>query len=146
MHSDPSIRRTGPGAGSSLPTSAAVDETLLAMQDVVGRKWHPPVVYHLFREGPMGFSDLDDSVEGVSSKMLAESLDALESSGIVTRRVLSERPLRVEYDLTERGAALDGVLRELVRWGLDHGVGDAGATDGQRAAATGTSPDAPEAE
>jgi len=149
MSSEPSPDRSGSGPDSSLPTSDRVDETLLAMQDVLGRKWHPPLVYHLLADGPMGFSDLQAAVDGISSKMLAESLDALESSGIVARRVLSERPVRVEYDLTERGAALDGVVGAMVEWGLAHEIGEdvpGRSTEGARGATAERSPDAPERE
>jgi len=95
--------------------------TLLDLQPVVGRKWHPVIVYHLLDEGPLGFSALKDRVDGVSSKMLSESLETLETRGIVTRELLSERPVRVEYALTERGTALEDVVTAMVAWGDEYG-------------------------
>ena len=79
------------------------------------------IVYHLLDEGPLGFSALKDRVDGVSSKMLSESLETLETRGIVSRELLSERPVRVEYALTERGTALEDVVTAMVAWGDEYG-------------------------
>nr|WP_247010474.1 helix-turn-helix domain-containing protein [Halorientalis litorea] len=87
------------------------------MQDIVGRKWHPPIVYHLLADGPLGFSSLKGRVDGISSKMLSESLDALDAAGVVERAIVSDSPVRVEYALTERGASLEPLIEEMVSWG-----------------------------
>lgn len=100
-----------------LPLFTDARETLLSAQAVVGRKWVPLIVYHLLADGPMGFSALRDRIGGVSSKMLSESLDDLEAAGLVQREVLSDRPIRVSYELTERGAALEPVIAAMVDWG-----------------------------
>ena len=103
--------------------------TLLDLQDVVGRKWHLVLVYHLLETGPQGFSALKERIDGISSKMLSESLEDLEDRGIVTRELLSERPVRVEYDLTERGAALEPLVTAMVAWGTEYGAEATGETD-----------------
>ncbi|MFC7020636.1 MULTISPECIES: winged helix-turn-helix transcriptional regulator [Haloarcula] len=90
-------------------------------QAVVARKWHVRIVYRLLADGPMGFSALKRSLEGISSKMLAESLAALEDDDLVDRDLLSDRPVRVEYSPTERGAALEPVLTSMLEWGAEHG-------------------------
>jgi|APHM01.1.fsa_nt_gi Predicted transcriptional regulators len=95
-------------------------EILLSMQEIVGRKWHPAILYDLHSAGPMGFGALKRSLNGVSSKVLSESLDRLQANGLVTREVVSDRPLRVEYSLTDRGESLACLLGELVRWGSEH--------------------------
>ncbi|MDS0296242.1 winged helix-turn-helix transcriptional regulator [Halogeometricum luteum] len=82
---------------------------------VVGKKWHPAVVYSLVAEGPAGFSELERRLD-VSSKVLNETLADLTESGVVERRELQERPLRVEYAPTEAGRSLAEVLSDLGRW------------------------------
>jgi DNA-binding HxlR family transcriptional regulator len=96
--------------------SAAVFDDV---QDVLGPTWHLPVVYHLLENGPARFSTLKTEIDGISSKMLSESLSNLEALSIVHREVLTEQPVRVEYSLTERGRALEGIVRRLLRWGME---------------------------
>jgi DNA-binding HxlR family transcriptional regulator len=92
------------------------------VQEIVGRKWHLRIVYHLLQDGPMGFSSLKGELTGVSSKMLSESLSTLEEKGIVDRELVSDQPVRVEYSLTKRGAALEPVVASAVHWGTEHSV------------------------
>jgi len=103
-----------------VPLFADPDATLLAMQRVVGRKWQPVVLYHLFEAGSLGFSALKRRVDGVSSKMLSETLDSLEEADLVERSVISDKPVRVEYAPTEAGRSLEPLVGEMVRWGADH--------------------------
>jgi DNA-binding HxlR family transcriptional regulator len=122
MSSEPEYAGTNraTGTGANVPLFADVEETLISMQEVVGRKWHPVIVYHLLEDGPLGFGLLKEQVDGISSKMLSDSLDTLESAGLVTRTVISDRPVRVEYDLTDRGAALEPLVTEMIDWGTEH--------------------------
>jgi len=97
------------------------ERVLHEMQEIVGRKWHPVVVYRLLRDGPMGFSRLKDRIDGVSSKMLSQALTDLTDAGLIERDQVSDSPVRVEYALTERGRALEGVITEMVQWGSEYG-------------------------
>lgn len=112
-----------PDRGVETPVFTEPEDVFESVQEVLGRKWHVRIVYHLLVAGPMGFSALKDELAGVSSKMLSESLTALEEDGVVAREIVSERPVRVEYSLTERGAALEPVVTSLVRWGVEYGPG-----------------------
>jgi len=84
---------------------------------VLGRKWHPAIVYHLLDAEPLRFSELEERLHTVSGKVLSESLEDLEEKGLVDRSVSEERPVQVEYRLTEYGAALRPVIEEMVAWG-----------------------------
>jgi len=106
--------------GPTVPLFADVEDSLLSMQAVVGRKWHPVILYYLLADGPMGFSALKDNVDGISSKMLSEGLDDLEAGGLVSRSLLSDRPVRVEYELTEKGRSLETLITEMVHWADSH--------------------------
>jgi DNA-binding HxlR family transcriptional regulator len=91
-----------------------------ATASLVGKKWHPVIVDRLLQEGPLGFNALKEAVDGISSKVLSDSLDDLEEAGIVTRSIVSEKPFRVEYALTDRGAELAPVIEAMREWGQDH--------------------------
>ncbi len=93
---------------------------LLSMQAIIGRKWHSVIVKRLLDDGPMGFNDLEESIDDVSAKMLSDSLDDLEERGLIERSILSEKPFRVEYSLTERGRELEPLIEEMVSWGRKH--------------------------
>lgn len=91
--------------------------------DVLARKWHPVLVFRLLEDGPTGFADLESSIDGLSDTVLAESLTDLQERGIVDRRIVSDRPLRVEYALTDRGASLEPVIAAMDAWGRDRSGG-----------------------
>ena len=82
------------------------------LEHITGR-WGSLVLIAL-RETPARFNELRRRVDGVSEKMLAQSLHALERDGFVAREVHSTIPPRVEYSLTELGARTAGKLWELV--------------------------------
>jgi len=92
------------------------------VQAILGRKWHPRIIYYLLEDGPLGFSGLKDRLNGISSKMLSESLSSLEEHGLVVRQIVSDQPVRVEYSLTERGAGIESVVDELFDWSEQYGV------------------------
>lgn len=98
------------------PYFVDIDDVFEIVSDVFGPKWHLRIVYSLLEEGELSFSDLKYRLEGVSSKMLSESLSSLESYGLVAREIVSDQPLRVEYSLTEQGMALESALDDLVQW------------------------------
>lgn len=105
-----------------LPTWCAGDGwcPMVATSAVLGRKWHPVIVHRLLEGGPLGFGELEGRIQGISGKVLSESLTDLQEKGLVGRTVVDEKPVRVEYSLTERGRALEGAVDELHRWGREY--------------------------
>ncbi|MFB6219602.1 MAG: winged helix-turn-helix transcriptional regulator [Halobacteriaceae archaeon] len=87
---------------------------------LIARKWHPVIIHRLLKAGPLGFNDLKEEVDGISSKVLSDSLDDLESKQLVDRTIVSEKPVRVEYALTPMGASLEPVIDEMAEWGQEH--------------------------
>ncbi|WP_018259441.1 winged helix-turn-helix transcriptional regulator [Halomicrobium katesii] len=87
---------------------------------VIGKKWHPVLVHRLLEHGPSGFNELKESVDGISSKVLSDSLEDLQEHGLVDREVISEQPFRVQYSLTERGSSLEPVIDAMAKWGKAH--------------------------
>jgi len=87
---------------------------------LIGKKWHPVIVHRLLDEGPSGFNELKTDVDGISSKVLSDSLEDLQEKGLVEREVISEQPFRVQYSLTEHGRSLSPVIEAMAEWGQQH--------------------------
>ncbi|MFC7081373.1 winged helix-turn-helix transcriptional regulator [Halorussus caseinilyticus] len=93
---------------------------ITATATLIGKKWHPVVIHRLLDGGPMGFNELKDEVDGISSKVLSDSLEDLEEKRLVNREIVSEKPVRVSYSLTERGESLETLIFEMRDWGQEH--------------------------
>lgn len=91
-----------------------------ATATIIGKKWHPVIVDRLLNNGPLGFNDLKEEVDGISSKVLSDSLSDLEEIGLVDREIVSEKPFRVAYSLTAQGESLEPLIAEMRAWGQDH--------------------------
>ena len=93
---------------------------ITATATILGRKWHPVIVHRLLQSGPSGFNELKQNVDGVSSKVLSESLEDLQEHDLVMREVVNDQPFRVRYSLTERGGSLEPVITAMAQWGQEH--------------------------
>ncbi|KJK42816.1 HxlR family transcriptional regulator [Lentzea aerocolonigenes] len=85
----------------------------------IANKWTAMVV-SVLGDGRKRFGDLKKDIDGISGKVLTETLRDLERDGIVTRHVYAEVPPRVEYELTELGFTLHEPLLVLCRWAEQH--------------------------
>jgi DNA-binding HxlR family transcriptional regulator len=81
---------------------------------MMGQRWTGLVIYQLLT-GPQRFCSIESSLP-ISGRLLSERLKDLEQEGIVKREVFPETPVRIEYSLTEKGMALEPLLRELEKW------------------------------
>lgn len=82
--------------------------------DIIGRRWTGLIIYQLL-QGPQRFSTIEASLP-VSGRLLSERLKELELEGIVLREVFPETPVRIQYSLTNKGLALETVIRDLQQW------------------------------
>lgn len=87
---------------------------------LICRKWHPVIIHRLLEHGPRGFNDLKTDVDGISSKVLSDSLEDLEENDLVQREIISEKPFRVQYSLTEYGQSLKPVIFAMRDWGSEY--------------------------
>jgi DNA-binding HxlR family transcriptional regulator len=85
--------------------------------ELVGKRWSGAIIYVLLQGGTMRFSEIGHAVPDLSDRLLSERLKELESRGIVERRVHDGTPVKVEYELTERGRDLRDALLQLKAWG-----------------------------
>jgi DNA-binding HxlR family transcriptional regulator len=83
--------------------------------ELVGRRWTGAVIRVLLH-GRARYHALRDAIPDISDRMLSERLRELEQEGVIDRVVVPETPVRVEYELTEKGRALEPVVREIARW------------------------------
>ncbi len=86
---------------------------------LIGSKWKLLIMRNLLAR-PWRFNELKRDLEGVSQKVLTDSLRAMESDGIVTRTVYAEVPPRVEYSLSELGESMRPIMRAMELWGLEY--------------------------
>ncbi|AKH98180.1 winged helix-turn-helix transcriptional regulator [Halanaeroarchaeum sulfurireducens] len=84
------------------------------------KKWQPVIIHRLLENGSMGFNELKEAVDGISSKVLSDNLDDLEEHTLVDRDVVSEKPFRVAYSLTPRGESTETIVREMHAWGTEN--------------------------
>jgi DNA-binding HxlR family transcriptional regulator len=87
--------------------------------DHVTSKWGVLVLVSL-SDGPQRWSELRRRAEGISEKMLAQTLKTLERDGLVSRNAQPVIPPRVDYSLTERGYELSALLVPLVAWAFEN--------------------------
>lgn len=93
----------------------------------VGDRWTLLVVAALL-DGPMRYGELQEAVRGIATNVLSSRLKDLERQGLLVATPYSQRPLRLEYQLTSLGAELAGVMRLLAAWG----AASAARKDGSR--------------
>jgi DNA-binding HxlR family transcriptional regulator len=85
--------------------------------DIVGDRWTMLILRDLILDGPRKFSDLEQSLAGISPNTLSSRLKVLEENGVVERRFYDQHPPRAEYLVTPRGRELRPILKTLRDWG-----------------------------
>jgi len=85
----------------------------------IGDKWSILILFALV-DGPDRFNALRSRIEGISQRMLTQTLRDLERDGFVLRTVYPQVPVKVEYELTELGKGLSKSVWQLVSWADDH--------------------------
>ena len=88
---------------------------------LIGGKWKASIIYHL-KDEPVRFNDLARMLGGASKKIVDQRLKELENEGIVLRKVVSERPIAVTYELTEFGRTALHILEKLRIWSENNDV------------------------
>jgi len=87
--------------------------------DRIGDRWTVLIVGAL-DAGPRRFTELATEVDGISQKMLTQTLRSLERDGFVARTAYPVVPPHVEYELTELGRSLQQPLRALEQWAVEN--------------------------
>jgi DNA-binding HxlR family transcriptional regulator len=101
------------------PDAYAKDCASRVVLDRIGDRWTVLVVGAL-AGGRLRFSELRARVEGITPKVMTQTLRALERDGLITREVYAEVPPRVEYELTELGRDLLAPIDAIRVWAEQH--------------------------
>lgn len=83
---------------------------------LIGSKWKLLIIRNLLVR-PWRFNELKKDLDGISQKVLTDSLRSMEADGLITRTVFPEVPPRVEYALSDLGQSLKPILDSMVKWG-----------------------------
>lgn len=83
--------------------------------ELLGKKWTGLIIRSLLN-GQKRFSDISSAIPNMSARMLTERFKELEDHKIVTRTVYPETPVRIEYELTQKGKDLGKVMDEVQEW------------------------------
>ena len=83
---------------------------------MIGSKWKLLIMRNLLQR-PWRFNELKKDLEGISQKVLTDSLRSMEADGIVTRTVYPEVPPRVEYALSPLGESMRPIMDAMESWG-----------------------------
>jgi len=83
--------------------------------ELLGKRWTGLIIRTLLNEQKR-FTDISTAIPNISARMLTERFKELEDQGIVIRTVYPETPVRIEYELTEKGKELSTVMDEIQKW------------------------------
>jgi DNA-binding HxlR family transcriptional regulator len=84
--------------------------------ELLGKKW-TGLIIRVLLGGPKRFKEIKEQIPDMSDKMLTDRMKELESAGILTRTVYPEMPVRIEYELTDKGRNLEEVIQSIQTWG-----------------------------
>jgi DNA-binding HxlR family transcriptional regulator len=83
--------------------------------ELIGGRWTGAIIQTLL-QGKTRYALIKAAIPDITDRMLSERLRSLESEELLTRRVVPESPVRVEYELTEKGRSLESSLNEIGTW------------------------------
>lgn len=86
---------------------------------LIGSKWNLLIIRNLLAR-PWRFNELKKSLEGISQKVLTDSLRSMEEDGLITRTVYPEVPPHVEYALSDIGESMRPILTAMQIWGENY--------------------------
>ena len=86
---------------------------------LIGSKWKLLIMRNLMAR-PWRFNELQRDLEGISQKVLTDSLRSMEADGIITRTVYPEVPPHVEYALSDLGESMRPIIDAMADWGTEY--------------------------
>ena len=86
---------------------------------LIGSKWKLLILINLLQR-PWRFNEMKKTLEGISQKVLTDSLRSMEADGLITRTVYPEVPPRVEYALSDLGQSMRPIIKAMEEWGINY--------------------------
>jgi DNA-binding HxlR family transcriptional regulator len=106
------VRKLMPKRYTPVTAAADVEKALRLLEG----RWKLVILFHLFGDKVMPFSDLERAIPAITQKMLGQQLKAMEGDGIVLRTSYPQVPPKVEYRLTKWGQSLCPALDAILKW------------------------------
>jgi DNA-binding HxlR family transcriptional regulator len=97
-------------------------EKIKAIQDtmyVIGGKWKIPVILSIYK-GNRRFNDIAASIPKITNRVLSKELKHLEENLLISRTVIDDYPVRIEYALTEYCLTINEIAAPMEEWGRNH--------------------------
>ena len=86
----------------------------------IGGKWKILILSHLYYQDNRSYSQFKINLPGISEKMLSQQLKELERDKLIVKSIVSKKPYRVEYSLTDQGKSLTPLYQFLSEWGMQY--------------------------
>jgi DNA-binding HxlR family transcriptional regulator len=86
---------------------------------LVGKKFTLLIIRNMIHRGHKRFNQFLE-IEGINAKVLSARLKEMENDGLIDRRVYSEKPVRIEYTITEKGLALQPILEQMSAFSMKY--------------------------
>ncbi|RKD23242.1 HxlR family transcriptional regulator [Ammoniphilus oxalaticus] len=83
--------------------------------ELLGKRW-TGLIIRVLLNGPTRFKEVSNLIPNLSDRVLSERFKQLEEAGIIKRNVYPETPIRIEYELTEKGKSLKPMMDECEKW------------------------------
>ena len=87
---------------------------------IIGKKFTIHILRNMTMMGQTRFSQFLESVEGINPKTLAVRLKEMEKSGLISRQVYPETPIRIEYTISEKGKALKPIIEQMAAFSMKY--------------------------
>ena len=86
---------------------------------LIGSKWKLLILRNLLQR-PWRFNEMKKTIDGISQKVLTDSLRSMEADGLIPRTVYPEVPPRVEYALSDLGQSMRPIIKAMEEWGISY--------------------------
>ena len=87
---------------------------------VIGKKFTVLILRNMIYLNQIRFNKLLNSIEGINAKTLSIRLKEMENDGLIRRKIYNESPIRIEYEMTEKGIALEPILEQMSAFSMKY--------------------------
>ena len=87
---------------------------------IIGKKFTVLILRNMIYLNQIRFNKLLNSIEGINAKILSLRLKEMEKDGLIRRKIYNESPIRIEYEMTEKGMALEPILEQMSAFSMKY--------------------------
>ena len=93
---------------------------ILNLQKLLGKKWTILIITMLNREKKLSFNQISNNLKKATNKIVSKRLEELEEHKLIEKKIINKRPMRTNYNLTERGIEIIHLFNSMKRFGIKH--------------------------